>query len=145
MTRLSTRNLSSKLIVITNCLGMKLIENGAATCCGRNFEITYSILFYCFLISISHTHFNTVFLVRLTLFFFLAKRCTNTIRKASITHSYIYTKRLSATRPSGINRRLQILSDGFDLRLEPIAFDIYIGCLLTRRAQAYFAVSLNYC
>ena len=40
---------------------------------------------------------------------------------------------------------LQILRDGFDSRLEPIAFDIFTGWLLTRRAQAYFTVSLNYC
>ena len=38
-------------------------------------------------------------------------------------------------------RRLQILRDGFDPRLEPIAFDIYTGWLLTRRAQAHFAIS----
>ena len=44
---------------------------------------------------------------------------------------------------SGIAHRLRILSDGFDSRLEPIAFDIYTGWLLTRRAQARFAVSLN--
>ena len=33
---------------------------------------------------------------------------------------------------------------GFDLRQKPIAFDIFAGWLLTRRAQAHFAVSLNY-
>ena len=32
----------------------------------------------------------------------------------------------------------------FDSRLEPIAFDIYTGLLLTQRTQAHFAVSLNY-
>ena len=32
--------------------------------------------------------------------------------------------------------------DGFDSRLEPIAFDILTGWLLTRKAQAHFAVSL---
>ena len=42
-------------------------------------------------------------------------------------------------------RRLQILRDGFDSRLEPIAFDIITEWLLTRRAQAHFAVSLNHC
>ena len=35
--------------------------------------------------------------------------------------------------------------DWFDSRLEPIAFDICNGWLLTRRAQAHFAVSLNHC
>ena len=39
----------------------------------------------------------------------------------------------------------QILYHGFDSRLEPITFDIYTGWLLTRRAQTYFAISLNYC
>ena len=51
----------------------------------------------------------------------------------------------SATWPSGTASRWQVLRDGFDSRLEPIAFDIYTGRLLTRRAQAHFAVSLNYC
>ena len=37
-----------------------------------------------------------------------------------------------------------ILRDGFDSRLEPIAFDICNGWLLTQRAQGHFAVSLNY-
>ena len=50
----------------------------------------------------------------------------------------------STTWPGGIARRLQILRDGFDSRLEPIAFDIYTGWLLTQKAQAHFAVSLNY-
>ena len=37
--------------------------------------------------------------------------------------------------------------DGFDSRLEPITFDIFVcnGWLLNRRAQVHFAVSLNYC
>ena len=52
---------------------------------------------------------------------------------------------MSATWPSSTARRSQILRDGFDSRLEPIAFDIYTGWLLTRRAQAHFAISLNYC
>ena len=51
----------------------------------------------------------------------------------------------TSTWPSGTARRWQILRDGFDSRLEPIAFDICNGWLLTRRAQAHFAVSLNYC
>ena len=49
----------------------------------------------------------------------------------------------SATLLSDIARKLQILRDGFDSRLEPIAFDIYTGWLLTRRTQAHFAVSLD--
>ena len=32
----------------------------------------------------------------------------------------------SATWPSGTARRSQILCDGFDSRLEPIAFDMYV-------------------
>ena len=32
--------------------------------------------------------------------------------------------------------------DGFDSRLEPIAFDLLTEWLLTRRAQAHFAVTL---
>ena len=48
-------------------------------------------------------------------------------------------------RQSGTARRSQILRDGFDSRLESIAFDIHTGWLLTRRAQAHFAVSFNYC
>ena len=51
----------------------------------------------------------------------------------------------SGTWPSSTVRRLQILHDGYNLRLEPIAFDIYAEWLLTRRAQAHFAVSLNSC
>ena len=37
---------------------------------------------------------------------------------------------MSATWPSGTARRRQILRDGFDSRLEPIAFDICVtgGC-----------------
>ena len=54
-------------------------------------------------------------------------------------------RHLLATWPSGIARRWQILRDGFDSRLEPIAYDIFTGWLLTRRAQAHFAVSLNNC
>ena len=50
----------------------------------------------------------------------------------------------SAKWPSSTARRRQILRDGFDSRLEPIAMDIFNGWLLTRRAQAHFAVSLNY-
>ena len=34
-------------------------------------------------------------------------------------------KPLSAIWPSGTTRKLQILRDGFDSRLEPIAFDVY--------------------
>ena len=52
---------------------------------------------------------------------------------------------LSTTWHCGTARRLQIPSDGFDSRLEPITFDIYTGWLLTRRAQAHCTVSLNYC
>ena len=40
--------------------------------------------------------------------------------------------------------QVQILCGGFDLRLEPIAFDIYIRWLLIRTAQARLAVSLQY-
>ena len=50
----------------------------------------------------------------------------------------------SATWLSCTAHRLRILRDGFDSRLGPIAFDKYTGWLLTRRAQAHFAVSLNY-
>ena len=57
---------------------------------------------------------------------------------------FVIQNHLSATWPSGTGRRWQILRDGFDSRLEPIAFDIFNGWLLTRRAQAHFAVSLNY-
>ena len=53
--------------------------------------------------------------------------------------------KLSATWASGTARRWQILRDGFDSRLEPIALRLYTGWLLTRRVQALFAVSLNYC
>ena len=42
-------------------------------------------------------------------------------------------------------RRLLILREGFDPQLESIAFDIYTGWLLTRKAQAHLAISLNYC
>ena len=48
------------------------------------------------------------------------------------------------TWPSGTARRWQNLRDGFDSRLEPIAFYICNGWLLTQRAQAHFAVYLNY-
>ena len=51
---------------------------------------------------------------------------------------------LSAAWPSGTARRSQILCDGFDSRLELVAFDMYTGWLLTQKAQAHFAVSLNY-
>ena len=54
-------------------------------------------------------------------------------------------KKFSGWNFSGTARRRQILRDGFDSRLEPIAFDIRNGWLLTRRAQAHFAVSLHYC
>ena len=40
--------------------------------------------------------------------------------------------------------QVQILCDGFDSRLESIAFDIYIGWLLIRTAQARLAISLQY-
>ena len=60
------------------------------------------------------------------------------------TYRYVYFG-LTATWPSGTARRWQILRDGFDSRLEPIAFDICNRWLLTRRAQAHFAISLNYC
>ena len=53
-------------------------------------------------------------------------------------------KALSCQRHSLATRRIRILRDGFDSRLQPIAFDIYTRWLLTRRAQAHFAVSLNY-
>ena len=39
--------------------------------------------------------------------------------------------------PSGTVRRLQILRDGFDSRLEQIVLDVHIEWLLTRRAQAF--------
>ena len=48
----------------------------------------------------------------------------------------------TTTWPSGIARRSHILRDGSGSRLEPIAFDIYLGWLRTRRAQAHFAVFL---
>ena len=51
----------------------------------------------------------------------------------------------NATYCSGIARRLQVVRDGFDSRLKPIIFDMSHWWLLTRRAQAHFAVSLNYC
>ena len=51
----------------------------------------------------------------------------------------------SATWPNGSMRRLQMLRGGFGSRLEPIAFEIFSGWLLTHRAQAHFAVSLHYC
>ena len=37
----------------------------------------------------------------------------------------------------------QIVRDGFDSQLAPIVFNMYVKWLLTRRAQAYFAISLN--
>ena len=40
--------------------------------------------------------------------------------------------------------QVQILCDGFDSRLESIAFDIYIRWLLIRTTQARLAVSLQY-
>ena len=52
---------------------------------------------------------------------------------------------MPTTWPSRSARRLQILRDGFDSRLEPIVFDMYTRRLLTRRARAHFAVFLNYC
>ena len=45
----------------------------------------------------------------------------------------------------GVAHRLQTLKDGFGLRLELVAFNKYAGWLLTRRAQAHFTVSFNYC
>ena len=48
-------------------------------------------------------------------------------------------------QPSSTVRKFQFLRDGFDSRLEPIAFGIYTWWPLTRTAQAHFAVSLNYC
>ena len=45
--------------------------------------------------------------------------------------------------PSGTACTSQVLRDGFDSRLEPIAFDIYIGWLLIGSVQAHFAVFLN--
>ena len=42
-----------------------------------------------------------------------------------------------------IIRRLHIRYDGFDSQQEPLAFDIYTELLLTQRAQAHFAVSIN--
>ena len=53
------------------------------------------------------------------------------------------TEFLSAAWPGGAARSLQILRDGFDSQLESIAFDIFTTWLLTPRAQAHFAVSLN--
>ena len=47
----------------------------------------------------------------------------------------VTSKDLTATWRCGIARWLQILRDEFDSRLEPIAFDIYTGWLLTRRAR----------
>ena len=45
------------------------------------------------------------------------------------------------TWQSDTAHRLQILSDEFDSRLEPIALDIYTKWLLTQRTQAHFAIS----
>ena len=45
------------------------------------------------------------------------------------------------TWPSHTGLRQQILRDGFNSWLKPIAFDVSTGWLLTRRAQAHFAVS----
>ena len=50
-------------------------------------------------------------------------------------------EQVSATPPSGTARTGQILCDGFDSRLEPIAFDVYNRWMLTQSAQAHFAVS----
>ena len=44
-------------------------------------------------------------------------------------------QRVSAAWPSGTARRWQILRDGFYSRLEPIAFDVYNGWLLTRKCK----------
>ena len=44
----------------------------------------------------------------------------------------------------GTAHKSEILRTGLDLRLNPIAFDVYAEWLLTRRAQVHFAVSLNY-
>ena len=55
----------------------------------------------------------------------------------------VLSRSSSGTWPSGTTRRLQILCDGFDLRLPPIAFDVFTGWLLTGRAQACFAVQAN--
>ena len=69
-------------------------------------------------------------------------RTTKTYRFREITNKPDYKFYiLLAARPSGTALKRQILRDEFDLGLEPIAFDIYTGWLLTRRAQAYFAVS----
>ena len=46
---------------------------------------------------------------------------------------------------SYVVNKLQIVRDGFDSRLEQIVFDVFTGWLPTRRVQAHFAVSLNYC
>ena len=51
----------------------------------------------------------------------------------------------SVTWHSGTARWLQILRDEFGSWIGPIAFDMCAGWLLTRRAQAHFAVSLNCC
>ena len=48
---------------------------------------------------------------------------------------------MSAAWHSGTARRLQTLPGGFDSRLKPIAFDICTKWLLTRTAQAHFAVT----
>ena len=64
-------------------------------------------------------------------------------RRPSIVSVMDGTGRLWFERHSGSAHRLKILRGEFNSRLKPIAFNIYTRWLLTRRAQAHIAVSLN--
>ena len=51
---------------------------------------------------------------------------------------------VAPTWPSGTARRLEILRDGFDSRLELIAFDIYIGWLTSQSPSIIVEFSVQY-